>query len=186
MPQPPPATAAERADAVFEARVESVAVDPSTDFIGLARYDLEVLRVWKGELGPTTTLLTRANTTACGRVLTVGKVYILYANKREDGELTDSMCSRSRMSSTADEDLAVLGPGASPLGGRTITEPTTREPPRIDPPPPDLGGPPAVDKKGCTLAQDPPSALGLCALTALWLTRPQRRTRRGVSPVDRA
>lgn len=171
---PPPGLAAERADAVFEARVEAVAADASSPdaFIGLVRYDLEVLRVWKGELGPTSQLSTRASGAACGRSLIVGKVYIFYAMKREDGELTDSLCSRTRLSSTADEDLAVLGPGNSPLGGRTVTQPTTREPPRIPPPPPDLGGPPQVEK-GCRVVDPSPSALGLCVL--LWMARPRRR-----------
>jgi hypothetical protein len=39
---------------VFEARVEAVAATPAPADAGagLVRYDLEVLRVWKGELGP--------------------------------------------------------------------------------------------------------------------------------------
>lgn len=172
---PPPSVAAASAEAVFEARVEAVAADASSPdaFMGLVRYDLEVLRVWKGELGPTSQLSTRASGAACGRSLTVGKVYIFYAAKREDGELTDSMCSRTRLSSTADEDLAVLGPGNAPLGGRTVTQPTTREPPRIPPPAPDLGGPPAVDK-GCKIADPSTPALAVCML-ALWWARPRRR-----------
>lgn len=182
MVPPPPAVAAERADAVFEARVEAVTADASApdSFVGLVRYDLEVLRVWKGELGPVTQLSTRASNSACGRSLTVGKVYILYASKRDDGELTDNTCSRSRLASTADEDLAVLGPGTSPLGGRPATEPTTREPPRIAPPAPDLGGPPPVARSGCAVG-DGPSGPGLCMLTMLWWFRPRRG-----STVDRA
>lgn len=167
---PPPAVAAERADAVFEARVEAVAADASApdSFVGLVRYDLEVLRVWKGELGPTATLSTRASGAACGRTLIIGKVYLLYAGKRDDGELTDSLCSRTRLASTADEDLAVLGPGNAPLGGRPTTEPTTREPPRIPPPAPDLG-PPPVARKGCAVADEaPPGGLLLLGLSLAW------------------
>lgn len=172
---PPPGVAAASAEAVFEARVEAVAADASSPdaFMGLVRYDLEVLRVWKGELGPTSQLTTRASGAACGRSLTVGKVYIFYAAKREDGELTDSLCSRTRLSSTADEDLAVLGPGNSPLGGRTVTEPTTREPPRIAPPPPDLGGPPLV-KQGCAVDPGPPTPLLAVCTLALWRRRPRK------------
>jgi hypothetical protein len=170
---PPPAVAAERAEAVFEARVEAVAADanaPDT-FIGLVRYDLEVLRVWKGELGPSAQLSTRASGAACGLSLTIGKVYIIYASKRDDGELTGGLCSRTRLASTADEDLAVLGPGTAPLGGRPSTEPTTREPPRIAPPPPDFGSPPPVEKRGCSVGDAPPGP-GLCLLAALaWVRR---------------
>lgn len=169
MVPPPPSVAAERADAVFEARVEAVAADASApdSFMGLVRYDLEVLRVWKGELGPTVQLSTRASGAACGRSLVVGKVYVLYASKREDGELTDSMCSRTRLASTADEDLAALGPGNAPLGGRPTTEPTTREPPRIAPPAPDLG-PPAVGERGCSVAPTPGPGPWLLAALFLW------------------
>jgi MYXO-CTERM domain-containing protein len=170
----PPAVAAERADAVFEARVEAVALDAaSAETFGFVRYDLEVLRAWKGEVGPTAQLTTRNSGAACGRALTVGKVYIFYAGKREDGELIDSSCSRTRLSSTADEDLAVLGPGNSPLGGRTVTEPTTREPPRIAPPPPDLGGPPLV-KQGCAVDPGPPTPLLVVCTLALWRRRPRK------------
>ena len=119
------------------------------------RYDLEVLRQWKGELGAVVQLSSRASSAACGRSLTVGKVYLIYASRQEDGTLTDNMCSRTRLASTADEDLAVLGPGNSPAGGRPVAEPTSREPPRIAPPPPDLGGPAPIERRGCAVARAP-------------------------------
>ncbi|HEY0134085.1 MAG TPA: hypothetical protein VGB85_08395, partial [Nannocystis sp.] len=126
---PAPAAAVERAEAVFEARVENATVDFGAQGPGIVRYDLEVLRQWKGELGAAVQLSTRTSAAACGRNLAVGKVYLIYAARQDDGQLTDNLCSRTRLASTADEDLAVLGPGATAAGTRPVAEPTSREPP---------------------------------------------------------
>jgi MYXO-CTERM domain-containing protein len=179
---PAPAVAVERADAVFEARVENHSSDLSNSAgAGLVRYDLEVLRQWKGELKPAAQLTSRASSAACGRSLTVGKVYLIYASKQDDGQLTDNLCSRTRLASTADEDLAVLGPGNAP-GNRPVAEPTSREPPRIAPPPPDLGGPSPLAGTGCDLAGAPasrgrPGWLGLGMLATVLLRRRSRSPR---------
>lgn len=171
MQPPAPAVAMERADAVFEARVENVSADlASPSGAGLVRYDLEVLRQWKGELKPAVQLISRASSAACGRSLTVGKVYLIYASKQDDGQLTDNLCSRTRLASTADEDLAALGPGTTP-GNRPVTEPTNREPPRIAPPPPDLEGPAPLAHKGCSLAGEPGTLAGLAGLAMVLLRR---------------
>lgn len=165
---PAPTVAVERAEAVFEARVENTTADTaSTQGLGQVRYDLEVLRQWKGELGPAVQLSSRASSAACGRHLTVGKVYLIYASRQEDGTLTDHQCSRTRLASTADEDLAVLGPGSSPAGSRPVAEPTSREPPRIAPPPPDLGGPAPIDRRGCAVVGAPAAGAGLALLGLL-------------------
>jgi MYXO-CTERM domain-containing protein len=172
---PAPSVAVERADAVFEARVENVTGDVAgISGSGLLRYDLEVLRQWKGELGAAVQLSTRANQAACGRNLIVGKVYLIYAHKDDDGALTDTLCSRTRLASSADEDLAVLGPGTSP-GSRPVAEPTSREPPRIAPPPPDLGGPAPIARRGCAVGEQGPLAglLGVAGL--MWASRRRRR-----------
>lgn len=171
---PAPPVALERADAVFEARVENSAADLSSrSGLGLVRFDLEVLRQWKGGLGPAAQLTSPASSAACGRSLTVGKVYVIYASKQDDGQLTDTICSRTRLASTADEDLAVLGPGTAP-GNRPVAEPTSREPPRIAPPPPDLGGPAPLARRGCNLAGEPTTLASLA-----WLALLRVRRRRG-------
>jgi len=177
---PAPAVAVERAEAVFEARVENATPDfASPQGPGIVRYDLEVLRQWKGELGAAVQLSSRTSSAACGRVLTVGKVYLIYATRHDEGHLTDSLCSRTRLSSTADEDLAVLGPGSSPAGSRPVAEPTSMEPRRIAPPPPDLGGPTPIDRRGCAVAGAPgspgePALVGLLALGGLLRARRRR------------
>jgi hypothetical protein len=152
MAPPAPAVAVDRAEAVFEARVSAQPrVEPGDSIqLTVIRYELEVLRVWKGELGAAVQMGTRVSDSGCERNLAVGKVYLVYAGRGDDGELTDNRCSRTRLSSTADEDLAVLGPGTSPRTRPPTTEPSDREAPRITPPAPDLG-PPPQGGRGCVI-----------------------------------
>jgi hypothetical protein len=150
---------------------------------GLVRYDLEVLRQWKGELKPAAQLTSRASSAACGRSLTVGKVYLIYASKQDDGQLTDNRCSRTRLASTADEDLAVLGPGNAP-GNRPVAEPTSREPPRIAPPPPDLGRPDPRSRLADRRLAGAPASRGRpgCSDSRAWMLATVLLRRRSRSP----
>jgi len=169
-----PGIAVERAEAVFEARVEHLRVEPGRgESLGTIRYELEVLRVWKGELGAAVQLATRVSDSGCERNLAVGKVYVLYAGRGDDGELTDNRCSRTRLASTADEDLAVLGPGTTPRTRPPTTEPSDREAPRITPPAPDLG-PPQHGGRGCVIDAEVGAPLA-CLLALAGLLRPRRR-----------
>jgi hypothetical protein len=178
---PAPSVAVERADAVFEARVEGVtaeALGTPGNGMGNLRFDLEVLRQWKGDLGAAAQLVTRTSGAACGRNLTIGKVYLIYASKQDDGQLTDNMCSRTRLASSADEDLAVLGPGTTPASPRPVAEPTSREPPRIAPPPPELGGPAPIARRGCVVASADGTPLALLLAAGLLTVRRRGRRRR--------
>lgn len=140
--------AREQADAVFEARVEAV---QNAD-AGMVRYDLAVLRVFKGEVGPSAPLLTRASSAACGRSFVQGKRYLIYAHRTAEGDLGDTMCSRTRQIATADEDLAALGAGAPPPAP-PAPEAESREPPRIDSgqAPPVLEAPAPATRGGCAV-----------------------------------
>lgn len=174
MSPPAPAVAVERAEAVFEARVEHLRVEPGgSDNLTILRYELDVLRVWKGEVGAAAQLGTRVSESGCERNLVVGKTYVIYAGRDDAGELTDNRCSRTRLSSTADEDLAVLGPGSTPRTRPPTTEPSNREAPRILPPPPDLG-PPPLDRRGCVIDTEVGAPLA-CLLAVLGLLWPRRR-----------
>lgn len=175
MAPPAPAVAVERAEAVFEARVERLRVEPgSSDSLAIQRYELEVLRVWKGEVGAATELGTRVSESGCERNLAIGKVYVIYAVRDEAGDWTDNRCSRTRLSSTADEDLAVLGPGNSPRMRPPTSEPSNREAPRIPPPAADLG-PPELSGRGCVI--DTEVGAPLASLLALaGLLRLRRRS----------
>lgn len=174
MTPPAPAVAVERAEAVFEARVEQMRVEPGGNAsLTVLRYELEVLRVWKGELGAATQLSTRAGESACERSLAVGKVYLIYAGRDAGGELTDNRCSRTRLASTADEDLAVLGPGSTPRTRPPTTQPSDREAPRIAPPAPDLG-PPRLAGRGCVIDTEVGAPL-VYLLALAGLSCPRRR-----------
>lgn len=174
---PPPAVAAERAEGVFEARVDGVQGSGDRAGTGTVRYDLAVLRVWKGELGAQAQLVTRASSAACGRSFVIGKRYLIYAGRNEDGEWTDGMCSRTRLSSGADEDLAVLGPGGPPVAAALPADAQSREPPRISPPPPEILGPAPVARRGCDFGGGGlgGAALGLWALVRSTRRRPRAR-----------
>lgn len=161
---PPPAVAAERAEAVIEARVDGVAGSTDKTGPGVVRYELAVLRVFKGDVPVSAQLVTRASSAACGRSFVIGKRYLIYAGRNDDGELTDTLCSRTRLVTTADEDLAVLGAGASPMSVPAPSDTQSREPPRIDPPP--LPAAPATTRRGCEIG-GLGGAGGLWALAAL-------------------
>jgi hypothetical protein len=173
LPPPAPTVARDQADAVFEARVDEV---QSADGNGaILRYDLAVLRVFKGELGPQTPLMTRSSSAACGRTFVKGKRYLVYAYRTPEGDLGDTMCSRTRQIATADEDLAALGAGTPPPAP-AAPESANREPPRIEPA---AEGPPAVaapatTRRGCDLGAT--GGPGLVVLLALF------RRRRPVGP----
>ena len=172
MVPPPPAVAAERADAVFEARVDGVQGVGDARGSGMVRYDLAVARVFKGEVGPAAALTTRASSVACGRVLVVGKRYLIYAYRTEDGELADTSCSRTRLIAGADEDLAALGPGAPPATPAAPADVQSREPPRIEPPPALPAGPAPAAGRGCALATTSAPGLLVAALAFRRRRRP--------------
>ncbi len=178
MTPPAPAIAVERAEAVFEARVEQLRLEPGRgEDLPMIRYELEVLRVWKGELGAAAQLGSRASDSACERILAVGKVYVIYAGRDGEGALTDNRCSRTRLASSADEDLALLGAGNAPQTGPPSTKPSSREAPRIAPPAPNLG-PSPIAGRGCVIDAEVGAPLApLLALAALAWPR-RRRSRR--------
>mgnify|MGYP001371457583 CR=1 FL=1 len=176
-----PASALELADAVFQARVVAVELDQFDWERGSEqRYSLAVQRVWKGELKPSIALFTVAN--VCGRRLSVEQDYLFYASV-DDGQLSDTACSRTRLASTADEDLAVLGPGRSVTKADQTLAPRNHEAPRIAPPaPPSLQTPPTV-RRGCTVGTtSSASLLVVLALALVAMRRPPRSQRGSQSP----
>ncbi len=163
---PPPAQALESADAVFEARPFSMSNDNRR-----ARYVFDVDKVWKGDVGPRIEISTALHSATCGRGYQIGGRYVVYARKDpQTGAWTDNLCSRTRTSQSAAEDLRVLGPGraphepaSAPPPGPAGAEPT--EPPRIDTPPP---GPPPTEpsRRGCAM-EKPHTTWGYAGLS--WL-----------------
>lgn len=149
LPPPPPEEAFDNAAAVFEGRRTSVAGEGMQ-----LRFSFDVARVWKGEVGAQTEIHTASDSAACGRNFVAGQTYLIYAYRGPDGRLGDGLCSRTRETTQAQEDLAVLGPGRE-LGGSADAddEPDpAREPPRIDAPAADPTPPPTEpNPRGCAV-----------------------------------
>ena len=175
LPPEPPQGALDKAEAVFVGRVV-VADDAGTgDTFRRIRYQLEVSRTWQGDLGATVTLTSAANSAACGRSFALDEEYLVYASADQNGDLTDSLCSRTRTLVSADEDLTVLGPGQLPETAAPTTSPSDQEPPRIEPPATDPNAPPATEPaKGCAIAGTTPP-FGLTALLLLGFVGVARR-----------
>ncbi len=160
---PPPAEALAAADAVFEARPFSMSNDSQR-----ARYVFEVDRVWKGDIGPRVEISTALHSASCGRSYRIGSRYVVYARKNASDTWTDGLCSRTRTSQSAAEDLQVLGRGRSPRDPAPAATPPgpagpgPTEPPRIDTPA--LEPPPtSPSRRGCTV-EKPHTSDGLAIL----------------------
>ena len=178
---PPPEQALEEADAVFEARPFGMSSDDQR-----ARYSLEVDRVWKGDVGPRVEISTALHSAMCGRSYRIGTQYVIYARRGPNGELTDMLCSRTRATTSAAEDLQVLGAGHEPqeaLAPDPDPGPEPTEPPRIEPSPiQDLGvepPPAAPGSRGCA-TEKPHTSSGAAALALLGLVTIANRRRRTV------
>ncbi|MDC0670942.1 hypothetical protein [Nannocystis radixulma] len=173
LPPPAPLVARDQAEAVFEARVDAV---QNSDTNGMVRYGLTVLRVFKGDLPAATSIITRNSSAACGRSFVLGKRYLIYAHRTPEGDLGDTMCSRTRQIGTADEDLAALGAGTPPPAPAS-PETESREPPRIEPsaPPPALDAPAPATRRGCDLGGDSgPGGLAWLLLVGTLVRRRRR------------
>lgn len=115
---PDPATSIARADVVFEgtprdtALLEAEVAVPG--YFGARRFDFEVARYFKGQLGPDVAIFTSDQGTACGRTYPLHQSYVVYANYTDQGLLIDSSCSPSHPSSAASGDVPLLGAGVAP------------------------------------------------------------------------
>lgn len=174
LPKPPPADALRDAAIVFEGRTfahEKIGTGPGP---GRIHFAFEVIRHFKGDPGDKVTIVTAGHSAACGRSFQEGAPYLVYARER-DGEFTDNLCSRTRLSKDASEDFEILGAGRSrsdqPSSG--AADPPAREPPRIEKPP--ATAPPpgsAPGKKGCSVTpHDVPASSVMPLLLVLALRR---------------
>ena len=172
---PPPEQALEDSDAVFEARPFGMSHDDQR-----ARYRFEVDRVWKGDVGPSVEISTALHSATCGRSYKIGTQYVIYARRSPSGELTDMLCSRTRATTSAGEDLLVLGAGHEPqvqLAPEPDPGPEPTEPPRIEPvvgtnavePPPS-----SPSSRGCAV-EKPHASSATLALLGLFAVAIRRR-----------
>lgn len=107
-PTPPPVEALAKSDVVFEGRAGKPTFDDDHQ-----RVPFEVVRVYKGDPGPQVVVWTSDSDASCGRFYDEGKRYLVYT-WASGGELWDGLCSRTRSTEDAKEDLALFGPGEEP------------------------------------------------------------------------
>jgi hypothetical protein len=106
------------ADVVFEGTARGmVAMEADIGFLdyrGAKRFDFDVARYFKGQLGPDLSVFTVDQSSACGRDYTLDEPLIIYARYSDNGLLTDNACSNSHPSRFASDDGAALGSGVAP------------------------------------------------------------------------
>jgi len=107
-----PAQAKEEATAVFEGHVVEVSELPGPPAQRQVR--LKVVRAWKGVTAEELVIRTPAESAACGVELAKDQSYLVYATQQDD-TLRAHSCSRTKLLAEADEDLQVLGMGATPV-----------------------------------------------------------------------
>jgi len=111
-----PAEAAQAASDIFEGRVQTLsattAEDPNVPAPMLV--ELAVVRRFKGADAERLQVRTRADGAACGYAFERDKSYLVYAHQ-DGGALWVDSCSRTAPIANADEDLAALGMGSTPV-----------------------------------------------------------------------
>lgn len=141
------AEAGSEATTIFEGRVTKIADEAQVEGGPPAGklVTLSLVRTWKGlENEETITLHTSESSASCGYPFELDKSYLLYAQGALDA-LTVSTCSRTRPMAEANEDLAALGAGVTPVKVEAIK---------------DAGAPPAAKPKpaGCASTRGQASA----------------------------
>ena len=125
------------ADAIFSGSVVGIVMPPPNPTNGIyspAVAEFRVVSVWKGVVGPEVPVTYSPGDASCGYDFQAGADYLVYARSYVDGpvvsivgnsfqvplggrKLATNACMRTRLLSTAQQDLAVLGQGASPVAG---------------------------------------------------------------------
>jgi hypothetical protein len=101
---PPPQEAAQQAAAVFSGTVLSV-----TPLETQREVRIRVEMVWKGTQCGEITILTPLNEDACGFNFQTGVSYLVYAERLQSGELSTNLCTRTKPTALAAEDILALG-----------------------------------------------------------------------------
>src|SRR5690606_4132600 len=120
VPSGPPCEAAWRTDAIFLARVVSIATRPGATF-GPRTVNMRILTAFRGIEGESVEVTTGAGAGDCGYDFEAGRDYLVYAY-RNGGRLATGICNRTRPIEEAEEDLDYLHAAASnlPIGGEIV------------------------------------------------------------------
>ncbi|EDM75833.1 hypothetical protein PPSIR1_33491 [Plesiocystis pacifica SIR-1] len=130
MRAPEPVEAARGADAVFSAKLVSVAeADSGTPDFPNKVFTFEVAQTLKGNLDPQVRVITAHDSAACGRDYDeAGSEWLIYARIHDDGQLRDNLCSRTMPLDQAGADLEALEASKDSLSA----PPTPSEPAGAD------------------------------------------------------
>ena len=96
---------------IFEGRVMGL---EGGEVGGDVRVTFRVVQAWKGDVGEEVTVATSASGASCGYGFELQRGYLVYTYAADGGEHV-SLCSRTRPIEEADEDLAALGAGVTPV-----------------------------------------------------------------------
>ena len=130
-----PTEAYAQADAVLEARVVAVReLAADAEHPGARRnVSVRVVRAWKGGEAEQLELVTNLDSAACGFNFEVDQSYFVYAST-QDSALWVNACSRTRAMADAQEDLNVLGMGATTVDPNADTQDADAGTPKKEPP----------------------------------------------------
>ncbi|HYO14304.1 MAG TPA: hypothetical protein VE685_14000 [Thermoanaerobaculia bacterium] len=101
---PPPQEAARQAAAVFSGTVVSV-----TALETQREVRIRVEMVWKGTPCGEITIFTPLSEDFCGFNFQTGVSYLVYAEQLQQGELSTNLCTRTKPTALAAEDILALG-----------------------------------------------------------------------------
>ncbi len=102
-PLPEPRQARDQADAVFTGTVLGITQEGNRRLVRL-----RVEESWKGARCEEVTITTGLGDSDCGYAFQEGQSYLIYADKQR-GKLSTNICTRTKPTAEAGEDLAALG-----------------------------------------------------------------------------
>jgi hypothetical protein len=110
------AARSDAAAAVFEGRVRAVAREGSAE-VGPSRLrvTLEVVQTWKGADAEEIVVTTMTDSAACGVPFEPGRSYLVFAASDGANALSTGLCGGTKPREEADEDVAALGAGVTPV-----------------------------------------------------------------------
>ena len=110
------AARSDAATAIFEGRVRAVAREGSAE-VGPSRLrvTLEVVQTWKGADAEEVVVTTMTDAAACGVPFEPGRSYLVFAASDGASALSAGLCGGTKPREEADEDVAALGAGVTPV-----------------------------------------------------------------------
>ena len=107
----------EISSAVFSGKViEIKRHDRTEDPLGQVEVIFEVNKSWKGVDKRIISVFTGSNSASCGYGFKKGRTYLVYTGGSPQGQLSTSICSRTKRLNKAREELRILGAGKKVAG----------------------------------------------------------------------